>query len=266
VDSSKNLIQQQYDAAMVRLDSVSGAYNDAQGIMKDRSAEIARLKEEVRNILSKKSADKAELGRAQNMIAELNGKIDSYVMEIEKLKGENQQLTAQNVQITSERDNFKRNLDTIEVKKQELEKTVEIASTFSAYNIKMTPIDERRKGREKVKDVAKRVDKLRISFDVDNRIAKDGKTDFYVCMKAPDGTPVSVEALGSGKFTTREEGEKGFTFKVPVDYQPGQRKHIDFDWKQNSKFQTGDYKIEVYQNGFKIGESNCTLKKGGLFS
>ena len=28
----------------------------------------------------------------------------------------------------------------------------------------------------------------------------------------------------------------------------------------------GNYKIEVYNNGFKVGEANRPLKKGGLFS
>jgi hypothetical protein len=32
-----------------------------------------------------------------------------------------------------------------------------------------------------------------------------------------------------------------------------------------SDFQKGDYKIEIYHNGFKIGEGTRTLKKGGLF-
>jgi len=27
----------------------------------------------------------------------------------------------------------------------------------------------------------------------------------------------------------------------------------------------GEYKIEVYNNGFKIGEGKTSLKKGGLF-
>jgi hypothetical protein len=30
-------------------------------------------------------------------------------------------------------------------------------------------------------------------------------------------------------------------------------------------FKTGNYKIEVYNNGFKVGEGNRPLKKGGIF-
>ena len=110
------------------------------------------------------------------------------------------------------------------------------------------------------------MDKLRITFDLDeNRIAASGPKDLYVSITAPDGSPVAVEALGSGTFKTREGEEKFFTHKVEINYTKGQRQTVSFDWKQNTNFVTGDYKIEVFHNGFKIGEGTRTFKKGGLF-
>ena len=76
----------------------------------------------------------------------------------------------------------------------------------------------------------------------------------------------SVPALGSGTFTTRDEGDKVYTAKVPVDFESGKTKAVQFDPKQNSKLSRGNYKIETYHNGFKIGEGTRELKKGGLFS
>jgi len=46
----------------------------------------------------------------------------------------------------------------------------------------------------------------------------------------------------------------------------GQKQPVKVEWSQNGKFETGGYKVEIYNNGFKIGEGICTLKKGGLFS
>jgi hypothetical protein len=40
---------------------------------------------------------------------------------------------------------------------------------------------------------------------------------------------------------------------------------VSFDWKNDKDFSEGNYKIEIYNNGFKIGESTRSLKKGGLF-
>jgi hypothetical protein len=74
-------------------------------------------------------------------------------------------------------------------------------------------------------------------------------------------------ANGSGTFQTREEGEKVFTNKLNVQYEQGKRMPVSFDWKpETGKYQTGDYKIEIYQNGYKIGQGTKELKKGGLFS
>jgi len=51
---------------------------------------------------------------------------------------------------------------------------------------------------------------------------------------------------------------------VPVEYEQGTRKAVQFPIRA-ADFQSGDYKIEIYHNGFKIGEGVRTLKKGGLF-
>jgi hypothetical protein len=71
--------------------------------------------------------------------------------------------------------------------------------------------------------------------------------------------------LHSGTFTTREEGDKSFTTKLPVELETAKRKSVEFQFTPGD-FQQGSYTIQIYQNGFKIGESTRELKKGGLFS
>ncbi|HNA00948.1 MAG TPA: hypothetical protein PLN49_08815, partial [Ferruginibacter sp.] len=65
---------------------------------------------------------------------------------------------------------------------------------------------------------------------------------------------------------TRDGKEKIFTQRIDINYTQGQRQTLSIDLKQNNKLETGDYRIEVYNNGFKIGESVRSLKKGGIFS
>jgi len=95
--------------------------------------------------------------------------------------------------------------------------------------------------------------------------ARVGAEQHRIRILGPDGKPISVPALGSGTFTTRDDGDKVYTAKVPVDFEAGKNKSVQFAWKQNSEFQKGSYKIEIYHNGFKIGEGTRELKKGGLF-
>ncbi|RYY28065.1 MAG: hypothetical protein EOO04_08870 [Chitinophagaceae bacterium] len=265
VDSSKTEIEKSYGAAVSRLDSLTGFNNELEGKLTEKNSEIKTLRSRIDGILRKQRLTEKEKKEAQALITELNEKISNMEQEVARLTQENTVLNEKNTTLTTEKEAVTQELATTNTLKQELESKVEIASTLNAYGIAITPVDERKSGKEKVTSKAKRVDKLVISFDVDNRIFQTQPTEVYVCITGPDGAPIAVEALGSGRFTTREEGEKLFTAKVPVDFEAGKKKHIEFAWKQNSDFKTGDYKIEIYHNGFKIGEGVRTLKKGGIF-
>jgi len=260
-DSLKNM----YDQAEVRLDSITGANNNLQGKLSDRQKEIDSKKAEIRRILNDKKATQADLNKAKAMIADLNDKITSLEAEVTRLTGENQQLTTANSTLTQEKTDLQTNLQTTTAAKEDLEKTVDVASTFSASDIKVTPVQDKKSGKEKTTSTAKRVNKLVVSFNVENRIAKSGQADMYVMVTAPDGKIVADTSLGSGTLTTRTDGDKPYTSKVSVQYEQGTTKLVELPIK-GSHFQVGDYKIEIYHNGFKIGEAIRTLKKGGLFS
>jgi peptidoglycan hydrolase CwlO-like protein len=265
VTEDKSEIQRSFDASLARLDSVTGNNNQLQGKLTEANNEISKKKAEIRSILSKKNATAAELTRAKELIGQLNDKIAGLEKQVTELTAQNAQL---NTDLTTEKGKTTQltsDLATTTTQKVEAEKKVDIAMTFNASNISITPIREKKNGKEKVTTTAKRVDKLVIGFDVDNRIAQSGSADIYVCITGPDGKPITVESLGSGTFTTREEGDKLFTAKIPVEYEAGKKKSVQFAWKQNSDFQRGIYKIEIYHNGFKIGEGSRELKKGGLF-
>jgi hypothetical protein len=260
--SQRDSLESLYKFTLDKYDSVTVANNDLSGKLTGKQSEISKLKGEINSILKKKNATASELARAKTLIEELNSQIETLQAENARLTGENQTLTAEKAQLIVEKDTLTANLTTTQAEKKVLEETVDVGSTFSASNIAMTPIKQ--KGdKEKETTTAKRVDKLVISFDVENRITKSGPADMYIIVTAPDGKVMS-EATG-GTFTTREEGDKSFTSKLTVPYEQGKRQNVQLPLTQD-KFQVGDYKIQVYHNGFKIGEGVTTLKKGGLFS
>jgi peptidoglycan hydrolase CwlO-like protein len=262
--SQRDSLKMLYDEAESRLDSITGANNNIQGQLTDRQKDIAGLRSEIKSILNKKNASDAELKRARSLIATLNDKIAGLEEEVTRLVGENQQLTYTNTQLSEEKAGLEQNLVVSQAATEELAKTVDVASTFSASNIQVTPINEKSSGKEKSTTSAKKVDKLVVSFNVENRIAQSGPAELYIMVTAPDGKVITDPALGSGSLTTRVDGDKTFTTKLPVQYEQGTTKNVQFPIHR-SDFLTGDYKIEVYHNGFKIGEGTRTLKKGGLF-
>jgi peptidoglycan hydrolase CwlO-like protein len=262
--SSRDSVQLLYNDALTRLDSITGNNNNLQGQLSESQSEISRLKNEINSIMRKRNATASDLARAKSLISTLNGKIANLEAEVARLTGENQELASANTQLTTEKQTLETNLQTTTAEKEEMAKTVDVASTFSASNIQIRPVDERRNGKEKTTSTAKRVNRLDVSFDVENRIAKTGPADMYIIVTGPDGQVVADPAMGSGTLTTRTDGDRSFTFKKTEDYEQGTRKHVSYPIRR-ADFKTGNYKIEIYQNGFKIAEGVRTLKKGGLF-
>lgn len=261
--SSKDSVQLLYNDALTRLDSITGSNNKLNGQLSDRQSDITKLKNQINRIMNDKNATAADYRRAKALIGELNGKIANLEQEVARLTGENQQLASNNTQLTQEKQVLETNLQTTTSEKEELAKTVDVASTFTASNIQITPIKEKKNGKEKVTTTAKRVNKLNVSFDVENRVARSGPADLYVIVTGPDGK-VITDPVAPGTLTTRNDGDRPYTYKTTVEYEQGTRKSVQIPLHEEH-FQTGDYKIEVYQNGFKIAEGVRTLKKGGLF-
>ena len=266
--SQKDELQKELEDATMRYDMIktssANMMHSKDSVISKRDRDINDKKHKIQQLLAKVNASKEEIAQAKTLIAELNGDIDSYRTKIETLEGEKIVLTQEKETVTKQRDQVTKVLDSAQVELKQKDNVIDIGSTLHASNFSILGINEKRNGNEKETTTAKHVDKLRISFDLDeNRITQTGVKTIYVCITAPDGSPIG--AAVPAKFTTRDGLEKFYTQKIEVNYTQGQRQTLSVDWKQGSPFVIGDYKIEIYNNGFKIGESVRTLKKGGLF-
>jgi hypothetical protein len=265
-DSAKNELQRELDDAALRLDALKTSNVRADSLLRTKDKDIEALRSRAQKILNDKNATAAQLAEARRLIAQLKGNIETYIAQIDSLTVANTQLTEANRVVTQQRDIVQKNYDSASQVIKQKEDVIDVGSTLHASDFSIEGIKEKNSGREKVTTKAKRVDKLKISFTIDeNRITQSGPKDLYICITAPDGTPVAVDALGSGTFTTRDGVQKPYTKKLQINYVQGQKQPVTVEWSQNSQFKTGNYKIEVYNNGFKIGEGTRSLKKGGLF-
>ncbi len=250
---------------MIKTSSANMMHSKDSTISK-RDREIADKRNRIQQLLSKVGATEQELAEAKGLIASLNTDIAGYKSQVETLQGEKLVLTQEQNTVIKERDKVQKDYDSATTVIKEKEEVIDIATTLHASNFSISGINETKSGKEKTTSTAKRVDKLRITFDIDeNRVAQSGTKNIFVCITGPDGKPLAAEALGSGKFSTRDGAEKYYTQKIDINYTQGQRQPVSIDWKQNIDFEKGDYKIEVYNNGFKIGEGISNLKKGWLF-
>ena len=265
--SQRDQLQKELEDAAMRYDVLKTSNSKMDSAITAKDRDIDGKKAKIQQLLNKSNATAAELSEARRLISSLNGDINGYQAQVAVLQQQKTLLISEKAVVTQQRNRALRNYDSSTLVIKQKEDLINVGSTLHASNFNIVGINEKSNGREKTTSTAKRVDKLRISFDLDeNMITQSGSKELYVCITAPDGTPVAVQALGSGTFSTREGNEKPYTQKIDVNYSQNKRQTVSFDWKQNSTFLTGNYKIEVFNNGFKVGEGYKPLKKGGLFS
>ncbi|MCC6186149.1 MAG: hypothetical protein IT256_03245 [Chitinophagaceae bacterium] len=253
INAAKDTLQNQYDAALVRLDDLTGKNAELDQMVQDKDGELSKLKSEIKSLLGKKNATVADLKKAQSLIGSLRGKVQGYEERISELEIANTNLTSENTQL------YKEN-ETVSAEAQKLK---ELGSVLHISNIKMEPINQKRNGEIEVETTkAKRVDILRIVFDIDeNRIAETGFNEIFVVIEAPNGKLLSNAAFGSGITTDADNNPLNYTVAKRINLEKGQKMtNVSVDWKQESEFTKGQYNISFYNRGYKIGTGMVQLR------
>jgi hypothetical protein len=256
VDSSYNSVNTEYQAALARLDDLVSKNDQMAKEINDKGGEIARLRGEIDRTLSKSNKTAADYAQAKRLIDELNRKVRGYEERIAELEGENAELTTKNTGLARER-------DSTVTENVGLQQKVKLGAVLHASNIRLVPIDLRRGGnKEKETTRARRVDMIRIYFDIDeNRVAESGAKDLYLRIINPDGRLITSAAIGSG-VTTGANGENvEYTLQKQVQLTQNERaKDVVVDWNQSDDYQRGTYQIELYNEGYQIGAGSVTLR------
>jgi len=216
--------------------------NEIETKMQEMRTELARM----RSFVDDQTLDLAEMRRANvKLLAEKDVLSEKYKKEKsdkEKLEDENTKLEDQ---------------------KEELAQIVDKASILQVVNVKSIGAKLTSKGVDKEVDIAKKTEFIKVCFEiVRNEIVRNGINKFYVAITEPDGEPVVVESRGSGKIANVEKGrEEYFTTMKSFNYNPD-FKNLCVTWRQDPQkpFKKGNYLIDVYNQGFKVGSTNLVLR------
>jgi peptidoglycan hydrolase CwlO-like protein len=255
IDSAKKVLQAQFDAAALKVDSLTANNTQMSSELQNKTNEIVKLKSNIGVILKKTNASEKEIAEAKKMIAELNNQIASLVTDLAKAQAENKVLTTQNNDLTNQNTSLNTNLSSTTKEKDRIQ---DIGSTLHASTFNIEALRIKDDGTEKKTNNTRRANTIRISFQIDkNKITPSGTQDLYICIVGPDGNSIG----DAGTLSTREDGQKKYANKMTVKYEQNSLLPISYDIKQGSKFTEGEYKIEVYNNGFKIGEGKTSMKK-----
>ena len=254
IDSAKAKIQAEFIEVSAKADSLTKQNTSLKGDLLEKSNQIQKLKSNISSILRKQNATEVELAEAKTLITDLSGKVTNLFADLTKAQAENKDLTAKNEVLTNTNSTLNSNLTATQKEKERLQ---DIGSTLHASTFNIQALKIKEDGTEKKTSNTRRANTIRLSFQIDkNKITPTGAQELFVCIIGPDGAAFNQ----TGKINTREDGTKAYSNKLSVQYEQNKELPISYDIK-NVKFTEGEYLVEIYHNGFKIGEGKTKLTK-----
>ncbi len=209
----------------------------------------------------------AEMGGAIT-IGDLNAKIAKSKqllvfkdLQIKRLKEKSDSLSFEAKVLNSEREFKVQKISDILNDNRDLSVKLNIASRVKAENIKITGINKKEKVIEKEVYKTKDLTKINISFNLEeNKVAKKNKKIIIMFRLIEAGAVVIFnETNGGGYFKTEEKEELPYTEKQVIEFD-NTKQVVNFIYQKESDYLSGVYKVELYADGYIIGESEFQVK------
>lgn len=268
VTTLKQELDRKYAESMQEIESYRAENAGLDSLLTVKEQELTAKRAKVDALLSEVAKLKSGDATKAKLLAEAQALIKQMEDDKVRMQTSIDSLLAVNQQLYQERDSISGELKTTLQKKQEIDDEnkkmkdrIDKASILTTSNIQCSPIRITKKGKEDEVSKAKDAEKLRICFDLlQNKIAPSGPTELAIRIISPDGSTIQMQSLGSGTFNEATTGnEIPYTYNISPDYQ-NDTKTVCSYWAQTFKFASGKYSVEVYQNGFLIGQSTFTMK------
>lgn len=238
----------QYEDKQLQLsnDSLVQQYNEARERINSLIQELDKEKKS-------NQANRAKIKQLENEIATLKGIAKHYLEEIKRLNEENEGLRQELSTEKDRNENLARENATVSRNNAQLSETVQLAKKLNITGLSLTAY---KKNDKEEKKLTVKAAKLGVSFTVSpNNTASAGKKNFYVRIISPEGS-----LLGSGPSFSYDGTTVASTAMREMDYDNTELSVTVF-WTVNSTLTPGDYTVEVFADGYRLGTRRFNIKK-----
>ena len=217
--------------------------------LENEQTKVQRLMEELRVT---KATDQAEIRRLKDELSTLRKILKSYIQQIDSLNRLNEELKAENVQITKQYNETSRTLNVVSQEKKQLTEKVSLAAKLVATNVSLKAVNSRGKDQKRLS----RSEQFIISFTISRNItAEPGERIIYARIMQPDG---SVLTKNPGNVFPYENKDIAFSSMRIVEYG-GEETGVALYWDIEEYLMAGTYKVDIFADGSHIGSSTLQM-------
>lgn len=225
----------------------------------EKRAYIAQLLEQA----EKHKGDAGIIAQLRRETETLRNIMKGYIRQIDSLNTVNNVLRADKAKVETDLGAEKDKSKALQTEKEGLQNRIDRAALLTTLNVKADGVRFSRGGKkEDVTNKAKKVEKIRVTFDVaENKLTKAGPKDVYIRIITPDGKELTRAADNDHMFEF--DGAKGFyASKKSIDYnnQPISVAVYCPKAKDDDEFLPGKYIIEITADKASIGKTTLTLE------
>ena len=219
--------------------------------LENERTKVLRLQEELRMT---KATDQAEIKRLKDELSTLRKVLRSYIHQIDSLNRLNEELRAENRQITRQFNETNRTLTQVSQEKEELTEKVSLAAQLVATNIAVKAVNDR--GREQSR--LSRSSQLVVSFTIARNITTEpGERTIYVRLMTPDGTVLSKSTTHTFPYENRDIL---YSMRRIVEYG-GEEIPVTLYWDIEEFLMPGTFKADIFADGHHIGTRSFTMEE-----
>lgn len=267
VDSLKIAVQQNdLDRQFTELTADFDQYEDQAVLLKNDTlvqqynASRARIQELMQELKKERSSHNRDMAASQRKIAQLEAEITTlkgivkhYLEEINRLGVENEGLKRDLATSQQQNQTLNEQVQQTSATNAQLNQTVQLARKLNITGLSLTAYNKKDKPERKVTKATK----LGVSFIVSpNNTASPGKKTFYIRILSPEGT-----LLGGGVSCSYSGQSVACTTSRTLEYDNGELPVSAYWGASGVTLTPGDYTVEVFADGYRLGSRHITLSK-----
>lgn len=240
-------LEAEVNASIAQLEQFKGENEEMDSLLQVAYAKIEDQKKKISRLIN----ENQDYQILQMKFAELQETTKFYLQEIARLKEENTMLKGQVTELSVK-------VDQTTSENKDLKGKVDVASKLKVGGISTKGVSVTNGGKEKATDKASKTERIIISYSIDdNPLAQTGQHTVYFRIVNPDGFVLADAGQSVKKFKSEKGDDIPYSRSVTVNFD-GSKLSKTITWDQDI-FNAGDYRIEVYIDGYFAGSDKLSL-------
>ena len=215
--------------------------------------EMQQQKEKIDKLIAIQADDAYKIRMYRKEMETLRSVLRSYIVQIDSLNMQNQELLAMNKQLRNTELRLETEKEQLEKDKNQLEEIKDLATMLQASQINLVLLNKREKESSRIRTT----EKVRVDFVLRaNKVSPAGEKLIFLRIIRPDQV-----VLGSPELEMIDFNEEQIPVSASrvINYE-NEDLPVSIFWTNDGEIVPGEHTVELYSEGKLIGSSSFVLK------